>query len=92
MTKKKSDINCRILPRGRIFTGIVKRKNAAKTIIIEWLRLFYLPKYERYESRLSRVAVHVPDNLEVSVGNKVKVAECRPLSKTKHFVLVEVLK
>ncbi|WP_405281698.1 30S ribosomal protein S17, partial [Methanobrevibacter sp.] len=28
--------------------------------------------------------------LHVNVGDSVKIAECRPLSKTKHFVLVEV--
>ena len=34
--------------------------------------------------------VHKPDCLDVKIGDAVKIAECRPLSKTKHFVLVEV--
>ena len=42
------------------------------------------------EKRKSKINVHKPDCLNVNVGDSVKVAECRPLSKTKHFVLVEV--
>ena len=37
-----------------------------------------------------RISAHKPDCIEVNIGDAVKIAECRPLSKTKHFVLVEV--
>ena len=50
----------------------------------------FIKKYERYEKRKSKINVHKPDCLHVNVGDSVKIAECRPLSKTKHFVLVEV--
>ncbi|WP_122091345.1 30S ribosomal protein S17, partial [Halalkalicoccus subterraneus] len=51
----------------------------------------FVPKYDRYMKRRSRVPAHVPGVLDhVSVGDRVKIAETRPLSKTKSHVLVEV--
>jgi small subunit ribosomal protein S17 len=41
--------------------------------------------------RRSRIPAHVPEVLEpLSVGDDVKIAETRPLSKTKHHVVVSV--
>ena len=40
--------------------------------------------------RNSKIQAHKPDCIDVKVGDSVKIAECRQLSKTKHFVLVEV--
>ena len=77
--------------RGREFTGIVIKTGANKTVTLEFPRLFYLPKYERYEKRRSRVKVHVPGCFEIKVGDKIRVVETRPISKTKNFVIVEVL-
>ncbi|MFH8110199.1 MAG: 30S ribosomal protein S17, partial [Candidatus Aenigmatarchaeota archaeon] len=39
--------------------------------------------------RRTRVYAHLPPCLDVKVGDKVKIAECRPLSKIKHFVVIE---
>ena len=36
------------------------------------------------------VLVTAGNKIKLEVGDSVKIAECRPLSKTKHFVLVEV--
>ena len=35
--------------------------------------------------------MHNPDCIDAKEGNLVKIMECRPLSKTKNFVIVEVL-
>jgi ribosomal protein S17 len=48
----------------------------------------YVPKYERYERRKSRIVVHNPECIRAREGDVVVVAECRPLSKTKSFVVV----
>ncbi len=77
---------------GRTFTGSVIRLNMQKTATIEWPRFLYLTKYERYEKRRSRMKVHKPDCIDIAVGDIVKVAETRPISKTKNFVIVEVEK
>lgn len=78
--------------RGRIFIGEIKRVNVHKTATVEWGRLYYLPKYERYEKRRTRLRVHKPDCLDVKEGDKVKIIESKPISKTKNFVIIEVLK
>jgi len=75
--------------RGKILVGKVVSAKAHKTVIVERHYLHYLPKYERYERRHSRIPAHKPDCIDVKVGDKVKIAECRPLSKTKHFVVIE---
>ncbi|MDR3291648.1 MAG: 30S ribosomal protein S17 [Methanobrevibacter sp.] len=77
--------------RGQILEGIVTNNKADRTITIERSYYKFIQKYERYEKRKSKISVHKPDCFSVNIGDSVKVSECRPLSKTKHFVLVEVL-
>ena len=60
-----------------------------KTVIVERNYLHFIPKYERYERRRSRISAHSPPCIDAKRGDKVKIAECRPLSKTKHFVIIE---
>ena len=78
--------------RGRVFVGEVKKISSDKTIMIEWARNYYLPKYERYEKRKSRLHVHKPSCMDVKLGDKVKVMETRPISKKKHTIVFEVIK
>ena len=75
--------------RGKIFKGVVISKDAHKTTKVEWPRRFYLPKYERYEKRRSKVKAHNPPCINAEVGNEVMIIECRPISKTKNFVIVQ---
>ncbi len=49
------------------------------------------PKYGKYMCRRTRLHVHDEDNVS-KVGDRVEVAECRPVSKTKSWVLLRVLK
>jgi small subunit ribosomal protein S17 len=78
--------------RGQVTEGRVVSSKAQRTIIIEKEYLHFIPKYERYERRRSRIVAYKPDCIEVKVGDVVRVAECRPLSKTKHFVVIEKVK
>ena len=75
--------------RGRIFVGTVIKTSTSKTAKIEFPYLVNLPKYERYEKRRTRLQVHVPPCIKVNIGDRVKVMECRPISKTKNFVVIE---
>ncbi|MGB1818062.1 MAG: 30S ribosomal protein S17, partial [Candidatus Poseidoniaceae archaeon] len=60
------------------------------TIIIERNNVRYMKKYERYEKRTGTVAAHLPSCIgEVALGDRVKVMECRPLSKTVSFCVIE---
>ncbi len=91
--KTCSDINCPFhgkLPiRGKILEGIIVSEKMHSTAIVKRDHLHYLPKFERYEKRKSRIAAHLPVCIDAKKGNKVRMAECRPLSKTKHFVIIE---
>ena len=78
--------------RGKVLEGIVVSNRMPKTVIVRRDYLHYIPKYERYERRHSRIAAHNPPCINAKVGDKVRIAECRPLSKTKHFVVIEVMK
>ena len=76
---------------GRLFTATVLSTRAQKTAIVEWERRYHVPKYERYERRKTKLNVHNPDCLNAKAGDIVKITECRPISKTKHFVITEKL-
>lgn len=77
--------------RGRVFEGTVVSDLAAGTAIVKWEFLRKIQKYQRYMRKSSKVAAHNPPCIRARTGDIVKVAECRPLSKTKHFVVIERL-
>ncbi len=77
--------------RGKIFTGIIIKMAMHRTVTVEWPRVFSLPKYERYEKRRTRIKAHLPDCIETKKGDQVKIIETKPISKTKNFVVVEVM-
>ncbi len=78
--------------RGSVVDGKVVSVKAQRTAIIEKDHYKFITKYERYERRKSRMVAYKPDCIKVEKGDTVRIAECRPLSKTKSFVVIEVLK
>jgi len=86
--KSKKSTN-KISLHGRTFSGTVTSRKMQKTAKVEWGRIRLIKKYERYEKRKSSIMAHVPDDIEVKEGDKVTVKECRPLSKTKHFIIIK---
>ena len=76
--------------RGRIFVGKVVSDKAKTSAVVSWNYYRYIPKYERYERRKTKISVHNPACLNAKTGDSVTIAECRSLSKTKNFVIVEV--
>ena len=77
--------------RGQVLEGTVSKVGMQKTVTLERNNVRYMQKYERFEKRTSRVSAHLPSCIgEVSVGDTVKVMECRPLSKTVSFCVVEI--
>lgn len=77
--------------RGKTFVGTVVSAKASKTVTVAWERRKFVPKYERYERRRSKVAAHNPENINAKEGDMVRIMECRPISKTKHFVVTEIV-
>lgn len=74
--------------RGRTFSGEVVSLKAQKTAVIERHYLKFIPKYERYERRKKKISAHKPDCLKLNKGEVVRIAECRPISKTKRHVVL----
>jgi len=93
--KKCNDENCpfhgRLKCRGKVITGTVISTKMQKTVTVEFERQNYIPKYERYEKRRTRIKAHNPECINAKEGDRVKISECRPLSKTKNFVIIESL-
>jgi small subunit ribosomal protein S17 len=75
--------------RGRVFKGEVVKKLHQRVVIL-FERMVYVNKYERYEKRRTKLHARLPDCLkdEIQEGDLIKVAECRPLSKMIHFVVI----
>ena len=88
---KNCPIHGSLAYRGRSFVGTVVSDKMHKTAVVEWTRRYYLRKYERYEKRRTKLKVHNSPCINAKEGDIVKIIECRPLSKTKNFVIVENL-
>jgi len=74
--------------RGRTFEGVVMSDKMQRTVVVELEHVHKVAKYERYERRTSRHAAHNPPCISARTGDRVKIAECRRLSKTVSFVVV----
>lgn len=74
-----------------MFTGVVVAARMQSTATVEWERRKFVSKYERYEHRRTRVKAHNPPNIDAKKGDIVRIIECRPISKTKKFMIVEKL-
>ena len=100
--KEKTSVSCgdrdcsvhgNLKSRGRTFEGKVIRK-FHKRVAIEFERMIYVKKYERYKKSKTKIHARLPVCMEkeINVGDLIKVQECRPLSKIIHFVVVEKIK
>ncbi|UCE39508.1 MAG: 30S ribosomal protein S17 [Thermoplasmata archaeon] len=91
--KRCDDRNCpfhgTLSVRGQMIEGEVISDKMQRTVIVEKNYRRYIPKYERYELRTGRYMAHNPPCINARTGAKVKIMECRPLSKTKAFVVIE---
>jgi len=77
--------------RGRVLEGVVVNAKMDKTVIVKRDYLYYVPKFMRYERRRSRIPSHNSPCIDTKEGDRVIIAECRPISKTVSFVVVEKL-
>lgn len=93
--EKCADANCpfhgTLAVRGRVFDGVVVSDKMSRTATIKVVHTRKLKKYERYERRTSKLHAHNPPCINAKAGDKVRIIECRRLSKTKSFVVVQKL-
>ena len=72
----------------RELTGKVVSDKMKDTVVVLVERFVKVPKYKKYITRTKRHKAHNPGNTK-KIGDKVTIRECRPLSKDKHFIVVE---
>lgn len=89
--KKEKPVKKKLVPtRGRVFKGEVIRKFPGR-ITIEFERTIKVHKYERFLKKKTRIHAHLPEHIDADEGDIVKIQECRPLSKTIHFMVIEII-
>ncbi|CAM3053063.1 30S ribosomal protein S17 [Legionella worsleiensis] len=74
----------------RTMVGKVVSDKMDKTIVVMVERTVKHPKYGKIMKRRTKLHAH-DENQVCQIGNTVKIRESRPLSKTKSWVLVEVI-
>jgi small subunit ribosomal protein S17 len=71
--------------------GKVVSDRMQKTIVVAVETLFAHPKYEKPIIRTRKFKAHDPEK-RCKIGDQVKLQECRPLSKTKRWIVTEITK
>jgi small subunit ribosomal protein S17 len=76
--------------RRKVRTGVVVSDRMDKTVVVRIDRSFLHPLYKKTVRRSKKLAAHDERN-EAHVGDRVRVVETRPLSKSKRWRLVEIV-
>ncbi len=74
------------MPR-RVLQGIVTSDVNEKTVTVEVQRRFTHPTYKKIIVRSKKYLAHDETNL-VKTGDRVRIRECRPISKRKRWEVV----
>jgi small subunit ribosomal protein S17 len=69
--------------------GVVASDKMEKTVVVRVDRMVKHPKYHRYVRKTSKFMAH--DEYGAATGDKVRIAETRPMSARKRWRVVEVL-
>lgn len=75
----------------RTIVGVVVSNKMNKSIVVQVERKVKHPQYGKYVKRFTKLVAHDEENTS-NMGDTVKIEQSRPLSKTKCWKLVEVLK
>ncbi len=71
--------------------GNVVSSKMQKTVVIKVERKFIHPRYWKVIIRHQKYKAH-NENLDLKIGDKVKIEETKPISKDNHFQVIEKLK
>jgi len=74
----------------RTVKGVVVSDKMDKTIVVKSERKVRHPLYGKYIRRSTKYHAH-DENNECKIGDTVTIKECRPVSKTKSWALVQVV-
>ncbi|MBP7951573.1 MAG: 30S ribosomal protein S17 [Verrucomicrobiales bacterium] len=91
MSEPTSQSNSPAQGRRKQRVGVVVSDSMEKTLTVAVVRRVPHPKFGKIVKKTTKLYAH-DEKDEAKLGDKVKVQECRPLSKLKRWTLVEVLK
>lgn len=77
--------------RGFQKEGVVVSDKGKLTVIVEQDLTRYIAKYKRYARSSSRIPAHNPVEMNAKMGDLVRIAQCRKISKTKAWIVTAVL-
>ena len=86
---KKCPFTGNVSIRGRLMRGVVHSTKSKRSIVIRRDYLHYVQKYQRYMKRHKNFTVHCSPAFEPAVGDEVIVGQCRPLSKTIRYNVLQ---
>ena len=75
----------------KILNGVVISLKMQNTAVISVMRRFPHPLYKKLIKRENRISADI-STFAPHVGDRVKIVETKPISKTKHFKIMEVIK
>lgn len=77
------------MPRKELVGKVVSNK-MQKTVVVAIESRFPHPKYEKQMVKTKKFKAHDEEN-KCGIGDRVRIQECRPLSKDKTFEVVEII-
>ena len=75
----------------RTKSGVVTSNKMDQTVTVLLERKIKHPLYKKYVKKSTKIHAHDADN-QCNEGDQVKIAECKPMSKTKSWKVVEITK
>lgn len=75
----------------KVLEGIIVSLKMQNTAIVSVSRVYPHPLYRKLIRKDKKIKADLTGFFP-SIGDRVKIAETKPISKTKHFKLMEVLK
>ena len=76
------------ISKRKTMSGVVVSSKMKDTVVVKVSRFVKHPKYGKYISINKKFKAHDAGNTK-KVGDKVIIEECRPISKDKHFVVIQ---
>jgi len=75
----------------KILDGVIVSVKMQKTAVVRITRKFPHPLYNKLIKRDNKINVDIATFVPI-VGDRVRIIEAKPISKTKHFKILEVIK
>lgn len=90
MNKQETNKKQITASKGKVLTGVVVSNKMKDTIVVSVGRYVKHPQYGKFIKSQKKYKAHDVGNT-AKIGDNVSIQETRPISKTKHFILIKVI-